>query len=414
MSRQAIIGILSLMIFVVLFIFYGICRVIPASDSWWTIPIARSIIDEKNIDVDEFVHIKAYDKHLALLIKNDGHYYGYFPIGSSVLAVPFVWYAKTIGYDLSSPHKFLTFEKIIASFYSALTATIIFIALFLYTKKILVALILDSIFALCTPILSICSRAMWSHTGSVFLISISLLLLMIARNGRERVVSYIAIPVALSYIVRPTNVVFVILFTLYILLFWKKQFIGYVLWGSVLGLGFIIFSMANYNALLPPYYFPSRLAGTHTFWEAFVGNLISPSRGIFVFSPVLLFAFYAIYDMIKKGISAIYIMFIIIIVVHLFIISFFPHWWGGWCYGPRLFSDTLPYFIFLMVPAIGEIIKLRKGYIILFAVICLFSVLVHFHGAISYAASHWNTVPTNIDKHPQRLWDWAKPQYLFL
>jgi len=138
--------------FILLFVFYGVCRVIPASDSWWTVPIARSIVEDGNIDADEFVHIKAYDKHLELLEKSDNHYYGYFPIGSSILAVPFVWYAKAIGYDLTSPHKFLTFEKIIASFYSALTATIMFIALFLYTKKISVALILASVFAFCTPI----------------------------------------------------------------------------------------------------------------------------------------------------------------------------------------------------------------------------------------------------------------------
>jgi hypothetical protein len=45
--------------------------------------------------------------------------------------------------------------------------------------------------------------------------------------------------------------------------------------------------------VLPPYYLPGTavtVGDNSTFGEALLGNLISPARGLFVFSPVLIFA----------------------------------------------------------------------------------------------------------------------------
>lgn len=39
------------------------------------------------------------------------------------------------------------------------------------------------------------------------------------------------------------------------------------------------------------------------------------------------------------------------------------------------------------------------------------SMIVHGHGAISWAPYVWNNVPDNIDLNPARLWDWRDPQF---
>ena len=47
----------------------------------------------------------------------------------------------------------------------------------------------------------------------------------------------------------------------------------------------------NLSQLIPDYYRPRRVSVSETFGEAMLGNLVSPARGLFVYSPVLLLAF---------------------------------------------------------------------------------------------------------------------------
>ena len=45
-----------------------------------------------------------------------------------------------------------------------------------------------------------------------------------------------------------------------------------------------------YGAILPRYYLGLSYAGQPSFLTALLGNLVSPSRGLFIYSPVLLFS----------------------------------------------------------------------------------------------------------------------------
>ena len=56
--------------------------------------------------------------------------------------------------------------------------------------------------------------------------------------------------------------------------------------GVLMGL-FVLFSQLTHGRPLPPYYNPARLSGAASFGTALYGHLLSPSRGILVFSPFL-------------------------------------------------------------------------------------------------------------------------------
>ncbi len=191
----------------------------------------------------------------------------------------------------------------------------------------------------------------------------------------------------------------------------------YLLWGGTLAIGFILFNYSIYYAPLPTYYLPGRVANNPHFSEALFGNLISPARGLFVFSPIFIFSFLGLISKARKQKFEILDYFLIVIILlHWIVISNFAHWWGGWSFGPRFFSDMVPYFIYFMVPIMGNIAKsrgIRKIVVItIFCILIMFSLLVHYMGANSRATQNWNVFPVNVDLKSSRVWDWSDLQFL--
>jgi hypothetical protein len=158
--------------------------------------------------------------------------------------------------------------------------------------------------------------------------------------------------------------------------------------------------VSAFDSLLPAYFLPTRLEpGDGHFFEALAGNLISPARGLLVYSPVLVLA-------VARPATPEERLFAAVPVLHWIVISTFPHWWGGDCYGARFFTDVLPYFAWFLAPVLAVP---RRRVAIALAVL---SVLIHFRGATAVATHQWNDGPPTVDQDPRRLWDWADPPFL--
>ena len=94
--------------------------VITSFDSIWSIPIARSLLREGNIDLDEYTALLEANRFYAIESIN-GHYYSVFPIGVSLLAVPVVYAIDAAGVTLSNKKT----ERLVASLIVALTADLV-------------------------------------------------------------------------------------------------------------------------------------------------------------------------------------------------------------------------------------------------------------------------------------------------
>jgi len=104
-----------------------------------------------------------------------------------------------------------------------------------------------------------------------------------------------------------------------------------------------------------------------------------------------------------------------IILLHWLLISTFLHWWGGWSYGPRFFTDMLPFFWVLLFPLVRgyDNIRWSLGFRTIFLLLAAVGVFIHLRGAVvaeTYAP--WNALPVNIEKDGSRLWNWKDPQFL--
>jgi hypothetical protein len=136
--------------------------------------------------------------------------------------------------------------------------------------------------------------------------------------------------------------------------------------------------------------------------------LLSPSRGLFVYSPVLLFALPGLARALGRGSDPTQRR---ISLAGLFSFGFYAAiqtWWGGHVFGPRYMTDLLPFFALwlALTPLPTRGLPLWG---VAFAAALGWSVWVQQLGATRYPCG-WNDWPVSVDHAHSRLWDWRDAQ----
>ena len=390
-------------------------------DSALYLHTSLSLVREGNADLDEYPEMIA--KVWWPPDKIDGHYYDTAPIGTPVLVAPIVWAvdrAWTLfgwgDFQEYLKHNFpVELQSVIASVVTALTAMLLYrIGRRWLTQPY--AALLALIFAFGTTAWSVVSRTLWQHGPSMLLLTLALMIMLQAQEKPWRV-QYAGLIIALAYVTRPTNSVAVIAYTACVLLLYRKWLWRYLAWALVVAVPFIVYSFTAYHTLLPPYYRAFTLLSGTTFFEALVGQWLSPSRGLLVFSPIMLLAIVGIGLKIRRRQwQRLDGLLIGIILLHWIVVSLWWNWWAGVSFGPRIWSDMLPYLIYFIIPALAGLSTLRgarrTAVMAGVVVMLVFSIFVHSRGANATGPMDWNGAPAPIDAFPARVWDWRDPQWL--
>src|SRR5262249_39010490 len=175
---------------------------------------------------------------------------------------------------------------------------------------------------------------------------------------------------------------------------------------------------ATLGSLLQPYYQPDRAAPGNSFLEGLAGNLVSPARGLLIWSPFVLLAIPAALRAVRRpGRDRVLTVCVAVVVLHWLSIATLKPWWAGWSVGPRLFSDVLP---FLMLLVADGVLFLRdrlprqwiQPAMAIGAVLVAFSLFTNIRAATHFSVQLWNRDPLNVDTHSDRPWDWSDPQVL--
>ena len=152
----------------------------------------------------------------------------------------------------------------------------------------------------------------------------------------------------MTYVIRPTAAVAIVAITIYVLVFYRPWFLRYVGWALVVGVPWLVFNFAIYGALLPPYYAASRMDSPS--FSALLGVLFSPSRGLLIFTPVVLFAVSGFVPSLRERAQRpLHIAFAGIVVGITCIVVSWEGWSGGHCFGPRLMTDVVPFLVYFVM-----------------------------------------------------------------
>jgi len=140
----------------------------------------------------------------------------------------------------------------------------------------------------------------------------------------------------------------------------------------------------------------------------YLGLLVSPSRGLLIFSPVVLVALAGVGAAIRGRASRLEFWCVLAAAAQFLVYGSYSVWWGGHTFGPRYMIDVLP----LLVPLAALTLVRQRSFVWndLAALAFAWSVLVAATGAFCYPNDAWNTSPTDVDRDHARLWSIADNQ----
>ena len=228
---------ISLLVVLVPYAAYVNSRVAQSSDSRWTLHIAASIIQEHNVDLDEYQDVIPSDDYRTKRI--GGHLYSTFPMGTPLMVVPLVYlykYANAIA-DLDSGYLSPRLEFVVSSFIMSLCSFLVY-QISRTRLDVGRSLLLTFIFAFCTSAWSTASRALWQHGPSMLMLCLALYLALRAEH-EPRLIQFVGLPLAYSFVIRPTNSISILLFSSYIFFRYKKYFLKYLLLATVVAIPFV-------------------------------------------------------------------------------------------------------------------------------------------------------------------------------
>jgi hypothetical protein len=415
----------ALLLLLVVFFIYIASPVIATGDSHFVIPAALSIIRHGDANIDEYVP-RFSEAPWAIRMEN-GHVWNVYPIGVPLLILPLVWIwdeaAALDGIDLETAilRKYPgSMDLCLASLITAGAVAL----LFCYCRRRLSlprALLLAGLFALGTSAYSSASRGLWQH-GPAMLLFLAALLVYDRLPQRGFAAAWLlGILAGYSYGVRPASLQFIVGFAGLLAIEARRRLIPYFLGVSAGLLPMFAYNLlafgtwsSHYYRLLRDYYL-----GAH--WQPLVyyDVLFSPSRGLFVFSPFLLYAGLRLSGTYRRRHpwTRLEILLGILCFAGWISVGSWPEWWGGGSYGPRLLCELAPCLTILLIPVVQELsLEGAAGKCLvtaLFVIAGSLGIALHLRGAASWAANNdWNMNSPDINSAPQRARSWQDPQFL--
>jgi hypothetical protein len=414
---------LGALILAVTFSVFRYAPIQQAGDSRYTMLLAENILRHGDVWLDRY-NLPDSDYRIHNI---DGHRYYYFPPGTSVLSIPFVATMHLRGVSAVRPDG--AYDRAGELALDAKLAALLmagFAALSYFTARLLLpvawSLAVTSVAAFGTQVFSTASRSMWSDTWGIVLISLAVLLLLRSAVHAQRPnLPLLATLECLAYVVRPTNSLVVLGTGLYVAVTNRKYLWQFVLTvAGWLGL-FFIYSWVHFHKIVPDYFVVGRLQFAAP-WSALLGTLVSPSRGLLVYVPVVVaIALVLVGYRSTVRFPALSALALFVTVGHLVALSGFAHWWGGHSYGARLTTSLVPWFVLLAILAVDAFRATSRGGVwrpaevvlgVVTALLCISSIAINAIGAFSRQANDWNVFPESIDRAPDRLWSWQRPQFL--
>ena len=268
--------------------------------------------------------------------------------------------------------------------------------------------------ALGSNLWSVASQAMWQHGPAAFALTAAIALLHPTPVSRWRLV-LAGLAAAVLFACRLIDGVFVAAMVLWLARFQPRGLLWFLpapLVGAVLLLGYnvVVFGefeggQAELEQLHPGLH---HLAGpwSGNLIEGATGTLVSPNRGLFVFSPWVPLRWPRHWwPRPKLRRHHLIAWLLLVLIPYLVLLSKYAVWWGGHCFGPRYWTDVMPLLAVLLAFGMDRAAARSRALFALFLVAIALAMGVQMIGAFCYPST-WNFEPENVDTHHERLWDW--------
>jgi hypothetical protein len=400
-------------------------REIGAFDTVPTTLLPLSIVRGDGLRLDRFrpLFLRVWGTPRPVFVtESAGHLISSYPVGPALVALPLVA-SQVVVMDSARPtwdrDPIRAFEdnrrmgKCAAAVLSALVAVALHrLLLGMGLSRVASPTVLAT--SLGSTLWSVASQALWQHGPAALFLTLTMLLLRLPPISRRRLMTG-GLTTALLVVVRAIDVIFALVVLAWVARVYWRQLPWFLAAPVVLGLVLVGSNLYYFGSLAGGQdqieRQHSRLHGVGGPWsgnvtEGMAGTLLSPSRGLFVFSPWIALAVATAPVAVKKIAKGSLAKWLVLALVpYLYLLSKYAVWWAGGSFGPRYWTDALPLFGVMLACALDWAWGRSRLLVALLAVTILMSVAIHAIGAFCYPST-WNFYPTDIDLDHARLWDW--------
>jgi hypothetical protein len=334
------------------------------------------------------------------------HVCSVFPPGMGILALPFFAPFVLAGWDALDLGLLVHGGHVVAALVEILATLVLWSVLRRFASPRW-SLVLVLLYFLATSVRTVASQALWQHSG-VHLAVASALWLVLREEGVSLSRDFAAgVVLGLGSVVRQTTALVAVG-----LHGFRPKRVVVMLAGAAIGIA----PLVAYNDLA----FGSPLEqgyGIKSFGTpiqtGLYGLLLSPSRGLFIYTPYLVFAFLALFRAWRwpGEVAARFRGLVLVWLSALVLYATYTEWWGGRVFGSRFLDDLAP--ILFAAMAWGTSVGMLRSRLarVVFALLAAWSVVLFQAAAFLYDKS-WDTFPVNVNDDPSKLFNWSDPQWL--
>jgi hypothetical protein len=400
--------------FCCLLVYHSNGRSITAGDTYPTRYLPFAILRHHTLVLDPIARIAAQGRGKNahwMRTAPSGRIISLYPVVQPVLIAPL--YLPAIGYldqrdwqEWRVHYVARVMEKVTASLVAALSASLFYLLL-RRRATMPTAVLLTVAYAFGTTTWMISSQALWQH-GMGQLLVVGALLFLTAPCTASRAIAA-GLLCGLMAANRPPDSILAAALGVYAL-FWAGKRSALFIAAAALPLGLVLFYNLSVAGHVGGGY---GLAGDARFFQhnpltGLAGLLFSPTRGLFVFSPFLLFLVLSWRYPPPDRTLGVAITVGVVVQILLYAMT---DWRGGISWGPRFLTDLVPLLVWMLVPAAAA---LRGFGLALFVATIGIAIAVETIGAFYYTGVT-DTVVTRVTRGPAMMsaaWDWRNAPFI--
>ncbi|HVD91139.1 MAG TPA: hypothetical protein VNC21_02610 [Vicinamibacterales bacterium] len=405
---------IAAIIWVTIFAVYNLNgREIPSGDSQAAKFAAVNLAKRHALTLDGIVgRQQLYAERLAFVRDRAGHFRNAYPLPPVLEAAGVASILQLLRLlPLDAPLAPRIVGKLTASAFLGLAAALAFLTAVPYCGTSLAAMLAIG-FGLGTGLWPVASQTLWQHEAAIWSL-MAAICLWVLDVPRRPVLRAAAIGVLLGWSVsaRPQTGPLVAIIALGVM--WsatRGQRVATLsslvaVAGTFVALN--VFWFGHAEGPIPQFSaLNMSIHGTITTWQwpgpGAAGLLFSPSRGLLIFSPIVLVIVAARRTGPRGGIVA---WTQAAAAVQFVVYSSYAVWWGGYSYGPRYLLDLLPALVPAAAAGLERLSHARAPVRAIAGLALVWSIVASATGAFCYPNDEWNTDPLNVDQAHGRLWD---------
>lgn len=395
-------------------------REIPSGDTQAAKFAALALARHQTLTLDGLVgRIPQYAERQAFQRDRAGRWRNGYPLPPVLEAAATAAILRGGALDLTAPLAAAIVAKVTASLLASLASVVAYLIARRFCSPVAAAAVAIG-FGLGTGIWPTVSQTLWQHASAIWSASAAVWLWTRKEDGPRGAVPFAAIGLLLGWTLSARLQLLPMVAILGAGMLVRASRRERLAWAIALLVPLAIFAALNVRwfghplGALPQFEQASLVIHRQWYtwrwpWPGLAGLLLSPSRGLLVFSPIVLVVLAARAaprdrSILRWSAGAAAAQFLLY--------ASYSVWWGGHTYGPRYLLDLLP--ALLPAAAIGtaRLATARLPARMLAALALAWSIATGATGAFCYPHDQWNTDPVSVDRAHERLWEVRDSQIL--